>query len=405
MFSGFGVITLTAGLTAVSYELVEAAKVDGANAWQVARHVLVPALRGPLVVVGVVSVIFALRTFDIVYVMTEGGPAQDTMVLALLLWQQAFVFLDTPQAELATAVAVLLSVVLVAGHRHLRQLVAGGRGDRGRVQPADSRPLRVADGPGHRVAGAGGEHGDDVDAARVADPFRLVESEPRRPDLRQLRSGLGPGPVGYVVNSFLITILSVVLTVAAGSLAAYAYARMAFRFKATTYFLLITTMIVPVQIILIPMLPWFRTLGLSGGRRSTSASRWSTPPSAGWAVFMLGSFFATIPGDLLEAARIDGAGWFDVFRRIALPLAVPGIVSFAIIDFVFVWNDLLLALTLLGRDHQPLTVGLANLQSPHLAQDDLVAAGSIMAILPPLLLFVALNRFYVRGLFAGATKG
>jgi raffinose/stachyose/melibiose transport system permease protein len=126
VFSGFGVITLTAGLTAVSYELVEAAKVDGANAWQVARHVLVPALRGPLVVVGVVSVIFALRTFDIVYVMTEGGPAQDTMVLALLLWQQAFAFLDTPQAGLATAVAVLLSAVLVAGsYRYLRQLLAG----------------------------------------------------------------------------------------------------------------------------------------------------------------------------------------------------------------------------------------------------------------------------------------
>jgi ABC-type sugar transport system permease subunit len=126
VFTGFGVITLTAGLTAVSYELVEAAKVDGANAWQVARHVLVPALRGPLVVVAVVSVIFALRTFDIVYVMTEGGPAQDTMVLALLLWQQAFAFLDTPQAGLATAVAVLLSAALVAGsYRYLRQLVAG----------------------------------------------------------------------------------------------------------------------------------------------------------------------------------------------------------------------------------------------------------------------------------------
>jgi ABC-type glycerol-3-phosphate transport system permease component len=120
---------------------------------------------------------------------------------------------------------------------------------------------------------------------------------------------------------------------------------------------------------------------------------------------MLGAFFAQIPEDLLEAARIDGAGWFDVFRRVALPLAIPGIVSFAIIDFVFVWNDLLLALTLLDRDHQPLTVGLANLQTPHLAQEDLVAAGTIMAILPPLLLFAALNRFYVRGLFAGATKG
>jgi ABC-type sugar transport system permease subunit len=125
-FTGFGVITLTAGLTAVPYELVEAAKVDGANAWQAARHILVPALRRPLVVVGVVSVIFALRTFDIVYVMTGGGPAQDTMVLALLLWQQAFAFLDTPQGGQATAIAVLMSVVLIAGsYPYLRQLIAG----------------------------------------------------------------------------------------------------------------------------------------------------------------------------------------------------------------------------------------------------------------------------------------
>jgi ABC-type sugar transport system permease subunit len=125
-FTGFGVITLTAGLTAVPYELVEAAKVDGANAWQAARHILVPALRRPLVVVGVVSVIFALRTFDIVYVMTGGGPAQDTMVLALLLWQQAFAFLDTPRGGQATAIAVLMSAVLVAGsYPYLRQLIAG----------------------------------------------------------------------------------------------------------------------------------------------------------------------------------------------------------------------------------------------------------------------------------------
>jgi ABC-type sugar transport system permease subunit len=125
-FTGFGVITLTAGLTAVPYELVEAAKVDGANAWQAARHILVPALRRPLVVVGVVSVIFALRTFDIVYVMTGGGPAQDTMVLALLLWQQAFAFLDTPQGGQATAIAVLMSLVLIAGsYPYLRQLIAG----------------------------------------------------------------------------------------------------------------------------------------------------------------------------------------------------------------------------------------------------------------------------------------
>jgi ABC-type glycerol-3-phosphate transport system permease component len=102
---------------------------------------------------------------------------------------------------------------------------------------------------------------------------------------------------------------------------------------------------------------------------------------------------------------VDGASQLDLFRRVVLRLSLPGIVSFAIIDFIFVWNDLLLGLTLLDHDHQPLTVGLANLQSPHLAQEDIVSAGAIMAILPPLLLFAFLNRFYVRGLFAGGVKG
>jgi ABC-type sugar transport system permease subunit len=125
-FVGFGVVTITAGLTAVSQDLIDAARVDGARAHQVVRHVLVPALRGPLVIVVVVSVIFALRTFDIVYVLTEGGPAQDTQVLALLLWQLAFVFLESPQAGAAAAIAVLLSAVLVVGaYPYLRGMVKG----------------------------------------------------------------------------------------------------------------------------------------------------------------------------------------------------------------------------------------------------------------------------------------
>ena len=123
-FTGFGVITITAGLTAVSQDLIDAALVDGARPRHVVRHVLVPALRGSLTIVAVVSVIFALRTFDIVYVLTGGGPAQDTQVLALLLWQTAFVFLDTPQGGIAATIAVLLSAVLVAGaYPYLRGLL------------------------------------------------------------------------------------------------------------------------------------------------------------------------------------------------------------------------------------------------------------------------------------------
>jgi len=114
-FTGFGVITFTAGLTSLPDDLLEAAKIDGANAWQTVRHVIIPNLRGPMVIVLVQMVIFALRTFDIVYVMTNGGPSQDTMVLALLLWQQAFTYLDTPQAGQAAAIAVLLSGAMIVG--------------------------------------------------------------------------------------------------------------------------------------------------------------------------------------------------------------------------------------------------------------------------------------------------
>ncbi|MGW3622176.1 carbohydrate ABC transporter permease [Streptomyces sp. NPDC000880] len=210
----------------------------------------------------------------------------------------------------------------------------------------------------------------------------------------------------YVVSSFVITLGSVALSLVAGSLASYAFARLTFRFKRLTYFLLLTTMIVPIQIILIPLLPWLRTLELaSGNLQYLGIVLVHTAFGAGWAVFMMAAFFADVPEELLEAARLDGASHVQQLRHVVLPLAMPGLVSFAIIDFVFVWNDLLLGLTLLDRDHQPLTVGLANLQSPHLAQQDLVSAGSVMAILPPLLLFTALNRYYVRGLFAGGVKG
>jgi ABC-type glycerol-3-phosphate transport system permease component len=214
------------------------------------------------------------------------------------------------------------------------------------------------------------------------------------------------GLSGYALNSLIIAVMSVLITLAVGTLAAYAIARMRFRFRTIVQVMLLTTMIVPVQIILIPLIPWFRTLGLnSGSWQYLGIALVHTAFGAGWAIFMLSSFFEAIPNELIEAAKLDGAGSLKTFTTIALPLAIPGIVSFIIIDFVFVWNDLLMGLTLLDADHRPMTVGLANLNAPQLNQDDLISAGSILAILPPLLLFALLNRYYVRGLFAGAVKG
>jgi len=112
-FVGFGVITFSAGLTSVDAELLDSAKVDGATQLQLVRHVIAPSLRPSVIVVAVISIIFALRTFDIVYVTTGGGPSTDSEVLGMLIWDQVFQFLDSPQGGLAAAVAVVMSALMV----------------------------------------------------------------------------------------------------------------------------------------------------------------------------------------------------------------------------------------------------------------------------------------------------
>ncbi|MPZ51199.1 MAG: ABC transporter permease subunit [Acidimicrobiia bacterium] len=124
-FTGFGVITITAGLAGIPETIVEAARVDGAKPGQILRHIIIPSLRRSLLVVAAVSVIFALRTFDIVWVITQGGPQNDSEVLAVRLWKEAFVFLDTPQAGNGTAIAVIMSVALIAlSGRYLKTLIS-----------------------------------------------------------------------------------------------------------------------------------------------------------------------------------------------------------------------------------------------------------------------------------------
>jgi len=126
-FTGFGVITFSAGLASLGTDLLEAARVDGANWAQRVRYIIVPSLRGSMVIVFVVSVIFALRTFDIVWVMTKGGPGTDSEVVAVRLWKLGFEFLDRPQAGAGVAIAVLMSGVLIIGaYPYLRRLLREG---------------------------------------------------------------------------------------------------------------------------------------------------------------------------------------------------------------------------------------------------------------------------------------
>lgn len=123
--TGFGVISFTAGLSSLDQQQVEAAQVEGANGLQVLRHVVIPSLRGATVIVAIVFVIYALRTFDVVWVTTRGGPGTDTEVVAVLLWRKALEFFDSPSGGQATAIAFLLTATLVAGaYPYLRSLLA-----------------------------------------------------------------------------------------------------------------------------------------------------------------------------------------------------------------------------------------------------------------------------------------
>lgn len=112
-FTGFGVITLTAGLTSISPEIIEAAQVDGASKWQTVRHIMLPLLKGPIAMVYVICIVYALRTFDLVFTMTGGGPGRETSVLALVIYQKGYQFLNSPQGGQAAALAVIMAAVML----------------------------------------------------------------------------------------------------------------------------------------------------------------------------------------------------------------------------------------------------------------------------------------------------
>ena len=125
------------------------------------------------------------------------------------------------------------------------------------------------------------------------------------------------------------------------------------------------------------------------------------------AIFLLHNFLAQIPREIIEAARVDGTDWFQLFRMVVFPLSIPAIASFAIFQFLWVWNDLLVGLTFGGgeRDIAPLTVRLAELSGTRGSDWELLTAGAFVSIIVPLIVFFALQRYFVRGLLAGSVKG
>lgn len=220
------------------------------------------------------------------------------------------------------------------------------------------------------------------------------------------------------VNSLVIVIPATVFPIAIALLAAYAFAWVNFRGKNILFIGVFSLQIVPIQVALVPLLSlfsngvtighWAVFPGLNLNSASDSFARiWiaHTMFALPLAIFLLHNFISALPNDIMEAARIDGAGHGQIFFRIVLPLARPAIASFAILQFLWVWNDLLVATIFTSGNSFPITKLLTDLAGTYGLTWYLLSAGTFLAIIVPLIVFFSLQRFFVRGLLAGATKG
>ncbi|MBB5787840.1 carbohydrate ABC transporter permease [Jiangella mangrovi] len=206
-------------------------------------------------------------------------------------------------------------------------------------------------------------------------------------------------------NSLAVVVPATLLTVAVGAAAAYTLAGMRFRLRSAVLLTTVALIIVPIQITLVPLLRMFSTLDLTG----SFLGIWLVHLGFGlpFAIYLLHNFFAAIPRELFEAAEMDGAGRGQIFFSIVLPVARPALAALAIFDFVWTWNDLLVALIFMGgfRDVAPMTVAVSQLVASRGDGWEILTSAAVLSVLVPMAVFVALQRHFVRGLLAGVSKG
>lgn len=206
----------------------------------------------------------------------------------------------------------------------------------------------------------------------------------------------------YLLNSFVVAGSVTLISLCFNAMAGYAFAKLRFAGRERIFHLLLGALVIPSQVTMIPLFMILKYMGLINTYPGVMA-----PMLAGvFGIFLVRQYARTIPDELLEAARIDGAGELRIFAQIVLPLLKPVLVTLAIFTFLASWNDFMWPLIVLtGQGHYTLPVALAALSREHAQDSELMMAGSVVTILPVLLLFLALQRYYIQGLLAGSVKG
>lgn len=207
------------------------------------------------------------------------------------------------------------------------------------------------------------------------------------------------------VNSVAVTVPAVVIPITVAAFAAYAFAWMEFPGRNVIFVIVVGLLVVPLQMSLIPILRVYTNFGVN----ATYPAIWLAHTGFGLplAIYLLRNYMGSLPSSLIESAKVDGADHFKIFTRLVIPLSVPVLASFAIFQFLWVWNDFLVALTMLGYNQavRVLTVELSDLAGRGEGALNLLPAAAWVTMILPLVVFFALQRFFVRGLTAGSVKG
>lgn len=207
------------------------------------------------------------------------------------------------------------------------------------------------------------------------------------------------------VNSLIVTIPSTIIPITLAAFAAYAFAWMRFPGRTVLFAMIVGLLVLPLQMTLVPLLRLYTSVDLTG----TFLGTWLAHAGFGLplAIYLFYNYMSQLPRDIFESAFVDGASHYDAFIKLALPLSMPALVAFAIFQFLWVWNDLLVALVFLGTDSEVaiLTARLNELVGSRGESWHLLTAGAFVSMGVPLIVFLAFQRFFVRGLLTGSVKG
>jgi alpha-glucoside transport system permease protein len=206
------------------------------------------------------------------------------------------------------------------------------------------------------------------------------------------------------VNSFAIALPATFIPILIAAFAAYAFTFMEFKGRDALFLGIVALLVVPNYVAIVPMLKIYGALGMNG----TFPAVWLAHIGFGMslAIYILRNYMATLPKTIIESAKIDGASHFQTFYKLVLPMSVPALASFAIFQFLWVWNDLLMALVFIGPgENEPVTIALTHLRGQLGQGWNLTTAGGFLSMVVPIAVFLALQRYFVRGMTAGAVKG